>query len=130
MQEILISSIDAARIQNCIDRVRLGGLKAPINLVPLINELNRARKVEPDEMPRDVVKMNSVVSLLNLTTKQVMKIQIVYPQDADISKHKVSIFAPVGTALLGYRKGDKVQWNTPSGSVELEILDILNEIGE
>ncbi len=128
MQEILISSIDAERIQNCIEKARLGGLKAPVNLMPLINELNRARKVKPDEMPRDVVTMNSIVSLLNHKNKQVVKIQIVYPQDADIAKHKVSIFAPVGTALIGYRKGDKVQWNTPAGSIELEILDILNEL--
>lgn len=125
MKEIIISSHDAARIQYCIDKARNGGIKAPINLVPLMNELNRAKKVKPEKIPGDVVTMNSIVSLFNEKTQKVMQIQIVYPDDADISKNKVSVFAPVGTALLGYRKGNKIQWNTPSGVTELTILDIV-----
>lgn len=125
MKEIIISSLDAARIQYCIDKARNGGIKAPINLVPLMNELNRAKKVKPEKIPGDVVTMNSIVSLFNEKTQKVMQIQIVYPDDADISKNKVSVFAPVGTALLGYRKGNKIQWNTPAGVTELTILDIV-----
>jgi regulator of nucleoside diphosphate kinase len=125
MKEIIISSHDAARIQYCIEKARSGGIKAPINLVPLMNELNRAKKVKPEKIPGDVVTMNSIVSLYNDKTGKVMQIQIVYPDDADISKNKVSVFAPVGTALLGYRKGNKIQWNTPSGVTELTILDII-----
>jgi len=130
MNEILISSTDAARIMSCIEKARSGGLNAPVNLVPLMNELNRAKLVNPEKMPGDVVTMNSKVTLHNSKTNKEMQIQIVYPQDADISKSKISIFAPVGTALIGYRKGDKVLWNTPSGSVEMTILDIVNEKDE
>lgn len=125
MNKIIISSLDAARIQYCIDKARSGGINAPINLVPLMNELNRAIKVKPEKIPHDVVTMNSIVSLYNDKTKKTMQVQIVYPDDADISKNKVSVFAPVGTALLGYRKGDKIQWTTPSGVAELTILDIV-----
>lgn len=125
MKEIIISSHDAERIQYCIEKARSGGIKAPINLVPLMNELNRAKKVKPEKIPSDVVTMNSIVSLYNEKTGKVMQIQIVYPDDADISKSKISVFAPVGTALLGYRKGDMIQWNTPSGETKLTILDIL-----
>lgn len=126
MNDIIISSTDAARIMNCIENARSGRMSAPVNLVPLMNELNRAKLVNPDKMPEDIVTMNSKVTLHNSKTNKEMEIEIVYPQDADISKNKISIFAPVGTALLGYRKGDLVQWNTPSGIVELKILDIMN----
>lgn len=125
MNEILISSLDAARIQSCIERARAGGLHVPVNLVPLSNEIDRAKKVKPEKMPGDVVTMNSIVKLQNTKTGKDMQIQIVYPQDADFSKQKVSIFAPVGTALLGYRKGDRVEWSTPSGITEFVILDIV-----
>ncbi len=125
MNEILISLLDAARIQSCIERARAGGLNVPVNLVPLSNEIDRAKKVKPEKMPSDVVTMNSIVKLQNTKTGKDMQIQIVYPQDADFSKQKVSIFAPVGTALLGYRKGDRVEWGTPNGITEFVILDIV-----
>ena len=125
MNEILISSLDAARIQMRIDRARSGALNAPVNLIPLMNELNRARKVEPKNMPNDVVTMNSIVSLQNIKTNSVTQVQIVYPEDADFHQHKISIFAPVGTALIGYRKGDLVKWKAPSGIIEFKILEII-----
>lgn len=125
MREIVISSADAARIWSYIEEARVGRAKVSENLIPLMNELNRATKVSPDKMPPDVVTMNSIVSLLNIKNKTTTKIQIVYPSQADISKQKISIFAPVGTALLGYRKGDLVEWTTPSGLTQFEILDII-----
>lgn len=125
MNELIISSLDAARIESCIEKARSGGLNAPVNLVPLMDEVKRAKKMTPQKMPADIITMNSIVLLNNKKTNKTMKIQIVYPQDADVSKQKISIFAPVGTALLGYKKGDLVTWSTPSGNVELEIVDIV-----
>jgi len=125
MNEILISSLDAVRIQSRIDKARNGGINAPINLVPLMNELNRAKKVEPAKVPKDLVTMNSIITLQNIKTEQITKLQIVYPEDADLTKKKISIFAPIGTALLGYRKGDIISWTIPSGTAEFKILDIV-----
>ncbi|HLN52075.1 MAG TPA: nucleoside diphosphate kinase regulator [Lentimicrobium sp.] len=125
MNEIVISSIDAARIQSYIEQARNGGGKVGENLVPLMNELSRAKKVAPENMPPDVVTMNSIVSLLNVKNNKVVQFQIVYPPQSDIAKQKISIFAPVGTALLGYRKGDQVEWDTPAGKTQFKILDII-----
>lgn len=125
MQQIIISSRDAVRIQNRIDKARSGGIHAPINLQPLANELNKAKRVDPEKIPSDVITMNSIVVLQNLKTNKTMQVQIVYPEDADMTKNKVSIFAPIGTALLGSRKGDTVKWKVPSGIVEFKILDLL-----
>lgn len=125
MNEILISSLDAVRIQSRIDKARNGGINAPINLIPLMNELNRAKKVEPAKVPKDLVTMNSIITLQHMKTEQITKLQIVYPEDADLTKKKISIFAPIGTALLGYRKGDIISWTVPSGTAEFKILDIV-----
>ncbi len=125
MNEIVISTIDAARIQSYIDEARRGGAKVGENLVPLMNELNRARKVAPEKMPSDVVTMNSIVSLLNVKNDKIIQVELVYPPKSDIAKQKISIFAPVATALLGYRKGDLVEWDTPAGRTQFKILDII-----
>jgi regulator of nucleoside diphosphate kinase len=125
MQQIIISSKDAVRIQSSIDKARSGGIHAPINLQPLANEINNAKRVDPEKMPPDVVTMNSIVVLQNLKTNKTLQVQIVYPEEADMSKNKVSIFAPVGTALLGYRIGDTVKWKVPSGIVEFKILELI-----
>lgn len=125
MQQIIISSRDAVRIQSRIDKARNGGIQAPINLQPLANELVKAKRVDPEKMPPDVITMNSIVMLQNLKTNKTIQVQIVYPEDADMTKNKVSIFAPIGTALLGYRKGDTVKWKVPSGTAEFKILDLI-----
>ncbi|HOI88329.1 MAG TPA: nucleoside diphosphate kinase regulator [Lentimicrobium sp.] len=125
MKEIIISTLDMARLRAHIDKARSGGIKAPINLTPLIEELDRAKVLSPDKMPPDVVTMNSIVKLDYLNSSKTMEIQIVYPEDANPAKQKISVFAPVATALLGFRKGDIVSWKVPTGMAELRISDIV-----
>lgn len=78
-------------------------------------ELARARVVPPDQMPKDVVTMNSRVVFENEETGERREITLVYPKDADIDAGKVSILVPVGTALLGLRVGQSIDWTLPSG---------------
>lgn len=125
MKDIIISSLDMARLRSQIDRARSGGINAPINLNPLISELDRAKVLPPEKMPPDVVTMNSIVKLDYLNSSKTMQIEIVYPGQADTAKHKISIFAPVATAMLGYRKGDIIKLEVPGGLAELRIADIV-----
>ena len=125
MKDIIISSLDMARLRSQIDKARSGGINAPINLNPLIKELDRAKVLPPEKMPPDVVTMNSIVKLDYLNSSKTMQIEIVYPRQADTTKRKISIFAPVATALLGYRKGDIVKLEVPGGLAELRIADIV-----
>jgi len=50
---------------------------------------------------------------------------LVFPSDADIAKGKISILAPIATALLGYREGDEIEWPTPGGRRRLNVIQVL-----
>jgi regulator of nucleoside diphosphate kinase len=82
----------------------------------LETELVRAVVVPRDEIPKDVVTMNSRVLFENETTGDRLEVELVYPGDADIDAGKISILVPVGTALLGLRVGQSIDWELPSGA--------------
>ena len=81
----------------------------------LESELLRASVVSREKMPRDVVTMNSRVLFENETTGERREVTLVYPGMADIDAGRISILVPVGTALLGLRKGQSIDWELPSG---------------
>jgi regulator of nucleoside diphosphate kinase len=88
-------------------------------------ELNRAIIVDADKIPPDVVTMNSKVYLRDMDTGKDEFYQLVYPEDADIEQNKISILAPIGTAILGYKVGDVIEWKVPAGLRRLKIKKIL-----
>ena len=81
----------------------------------LEDELVRAVVVPRDKMPHDVVTMNSRVVFENETTAERREVTLVYPHEADIDAGKISVLVPVGTALLGLRVGQSIDWELPSG---------------
>jgi regulator of nucleoside diphosphate kinase len=81
----------------------------------LQTELGRAEIVSQDDVPSDVVTMNSTVSLRDLATNEVETYTLVFPDRADIANHKLSVLAPIGTAILGYRIGDEIRWQVSQG---------------
>ena len=90
-------------------------------LAELRTELQRARVVESGEIPADVVTMNSIITFRDLDTDEQETYMLVYPGDADISKGRLSVLAPIGTAILGFRVGDEVRWGLPAGWRKLRI---------
>ena len=92
----------------------------------LDGELRRARVVPRSNLPRDVVSMNSTVRLRDLETREEETYTLVYPADADIGENKLSVLAPVGTALLGYRTGDVVEWPVPAGVSRFRIEEVVS----
>jgi regulator of nucleoside diphosphate kinase len=91
----------------------------------LLNELNSAKVVELNEIPEDVVTMNSIVKISFMNTNKTLKFTIVYPDQANIKENKISIFSPVATALIGYRVSDEIEWIVPSGLTKLRIDEII-----
>jgi len=81
----------------------------------LESELVRANVVSREKIPRDVVTMNSRVIFENETTREQREITLVYPGSADIGAGRVSVLVPVGTALLGLRVGQSIDWELPGG---------------
>lgn len=81
----------------------------------LESELLRAVVVPPGDIPNDVVTMNSRALFENETTGERREIKLVYPGSADIAAGRVSVLAPIGTALLGLRVGQSIDWELPNG---------------
>lgn len=89
----------------------------------LIRELKTADIRFREEMPLDVVRLHSIVSI-KTPFRQNTTFELVHPEKSDISKNKLSILAPMGLALIGYANGDKIQWQFPSGIHTIEILTV------
>ena len=116
---ITLSSLD-------VDRIEAHKEKLPANFpgrAALEVELDRADVLEPTEMPADVVTMNSTVRFTLQETGAAQTLTLVYPKEADGSADKVSVFAPVGTALLGLRVGDTLQLPNPTGKTVTVRVD-------
>jgi regulator of nucleoside diphosphate kinase len=94
-------------------------------LSALAGELRRARVVPRSQLPPDVVTMNSTVRLRDLETDEEETYTLVYPEEADIDADRLSVLAPVGTALLGYRAGDVVEWPVPAGVRRFRVEKVL-----
>lgn len=114
---ITVSSRDLARLEAMLEAPALRQLPAAIALG---EELARANVVEPADMPGDVVSMNSRVTCLDENTGETHELTLVYPQDADADAGKVSVLAPVGSALLGLSTGQHIDW-AMSGSRSLRL---------
>ena len=122
---IYVAEDDRARLELLLRRTSaLEPGQAPY-LSALAGELGRARVVPRSEIPPDVVTMNSVVRLRDLETGEVETYTLVYPSDADIGRDRLSVLAPVGTALLGYRAGAVVEWPVPAGVRRFRVEEVL-----
>lgn len=90
-------------------------------------ELDRAKIVQENEIPKDVVAMNSVVKFIDMENNQESTMTLVYPNDANIDENKVSILAPVGAALIGLRVGQTIDWPLPNGTTKhLKVVEVKN----
>lgn len=112
--QIVISSLDAERLEKLIDSLPP---KAFPGKDALEAELARANVVDPKEVPASVVTMNSTVRFQVESSKDEFCLTLVYPKDLDDSGEKISILAPVGSALLGLSEGDEIEWPRPGGGV-------------
>ena len=90
----------------------------------LRRELARAVVLEPSLIPPTVVGVNSRVQLQDLDSGEIEEYTLVAPHKADADQRRVSLLAPVGAALIGYREGDEVEWPTPGGLRRLRLLSV------
>jgi len=98
------------------------------NAASLHDELKKATVVEKEKLPGDVVRLNSRVIVQEGTRDKLIELILVVPDKANIKERKVSVFAPIGTALIGFREGQKVRWNVPAGSKTFTIMKVDNQI--
>ena len=98
------------------------------NAEDLQTELKNAKLVTRDNFPPDVVRLNSMVRIKTEEKDDIMELVLVTPEKADIKEKKISILAPIGTALIGFRQGQKVKWRVPAGNKTFTILEVFNDM--
>jgi regulator of nucleoside diphosphate kinase len=124
-RHIVVTRDDMARLRELVRQGRKTSRRDQDHLAELDRELDRAEIIAAEELSPDVVTMHSIVRVLNVDNGASTVYTLVFPVDADIEKKRISVLAPIGTALIGYRAGDSVQWKTPGGTKHLQIEEVL-----
>ena len=119
---ITLTRLDAERLERLLESLPDGAFPAREQLQA---ELDRADIVESREVAPDVVTMNSKVAFRFRESGREFSLRLVYPKDVDGSADKVSVLAPIGSALLGIRQGDRIQWPMPGGATStVEVIRV------
>jgi len=121
--EIIVSNNDLERLEGLLskpptrNRSDLDGLRA---------KLERARIVEADELPANVIAINRRARFRELHSGREYELTLAWPHEADAAQGRVSIFSPAGSALLGLAAGQMIDWQTPEGhAIQLSVLEVL-----
>lgn len=121
---IILSDADQQQLLAFVDSARLDSRVSPDSLALLERELARAKVLPVDEVPAEVVTMNSHVTFVELATGEEERYTLVYPRDANLLHNRLSVLAPIGMALLGYREGDEIEWTVPAGTRRFRIVKV------
>lgn len=120
---IILSSLDLQRIEVLLDKLPSNAFSGRAALEA---ELLRADVREPEDMPADVVTMNSTVRFTLLESAKSLELTLVYPRDADGSPDRISVFAPIGSALLGLSVGQQLAWPAADGKPVTVRVDAIS----
>ncbi len=124
--KIYITEFDLKRLKELIKVAEEFGDKRTVRyLEKLDEELDRADLVKPQEVPKDVITMNSTFRVRDLDKGEETVYTLVFPSEANSSKGKISILAPIGTAVIGYRAGDTIEWEVPAGVKRFKVEEIV-----
>ncbi|HYE18399.1 MAG TPA: nucleoside diphosphate kinase regulator [Tepidisphaeraceae bacterium] len=120
----VLTDADFDRLRHLVGspRYRTSG---PVPLAPLRGELRRGTVVAPARVPGDVVTMRSRVRVREPLRKESATYTVVYPDEADFDAGRLSVLAPLGTALIGAREGEAVEFDAPGGRRRLEVVKVL-----
>lgn len=121
---IVIKESDARKLRGLLGARGSAPGRDLEHLQDLKSELERALVVESEQVPAEVITMDSRVRVVDLETGARSEYVLVFPAEADLSAKRISVLAPLGTALLGCREGDEVEWETPGGPRRLRIEQV------
>lgn len=124
-KEIFITESNLKRLETIIQYAPVSNEHQKGNLERLNEDLQRATVVDSKDIPPDVVTINSTLQMRDLDSGEEMVFTLVSPSNADLSQGRISLLAPVGSAVVGYRSGDIVEWRVPAGSKRLKIEKVL-----
>jgi len=124
-KKILITEANLKRIEDIIRYAGESNEHQKNNIERLSEDLERATVVESKDIPPDVVTINSTLKIRDLDSGEEMVFTLVSPSNADLSQGRISLLAPVGASVVGYRSGDVVEWPVPGGLKRLKIEKVL-----
>lgn len=110
--KVIINADELAHIEALAEGAML---RNPALADRLLDELGRARIVKPAKLPANVVSIGRTVTYRDETTEQVKSVTLVYPENADIDRQRISVMTPIGVALLGLTEGATIFWDTREG---------------
>ena len=123
-RQIFITRRDRERLTVMLEEALAGKHRDAAFLKELAHELAIAETIEPKDVPADVVTMNSRVVVQDVENGDRSEYTLVFPEQANIEQGRLSVVSPIGTAILGYAKGDVITWQTPGGPRQIQIADI------
>lgn len=119
---IFVSTIDFDRLTAMLEDLPSAEL---VRLGRLAAELDRAELLAPQDMPPDVVTMHSTVRFSIGEVGDDLRLTLVYPDEVQGRVDRISVFAPVGSALLGLPAGGRIDWPRPGGGMQtITIRDV------
>jgi regulator of nucleoside diphosphate kinase len=122
-RQIFITENDWNRLGKLISNALRDGLQNDKSFEKLKSEMVKAKIVDLDQLPPDIITMNSR-SLIEIDESE-EEIALVYPEDADLIENRISVLSPIGTAILGYGEGDQILWEIPSGVTKIHIKKVI-----
>lgn len=126
-KKLLIAHEDYETIKEYVRKINPATAFDGKNAALLKDELNKATIVKRSDLPADVVRLNSTILIQEANKERLIELKLVVPEKADIKKRWVSVFAPIGTALIGFKQGAKIKWDVPSGNKTFTIVQVLNQ---
>ena len=123
--DIYITECDLTRLRDVLQARINARVRDRHHLERLQDELDRAHVMDQASIPGDVVTMNSRVRIEDADTGEQNVYTVVFPSDASVAEKKISVLAPIGTALLGSRAGGTVDWPVPAGMRTMRIQEVL-----
>jgi regulator of nucleoside diphosphate kinase len=118
---IYVTSQDNQRLEDLLMEVEASDPRKHGDVKALTEELHRAVIVDPRDVPSDVITMNSRAEMRDLESGETVDFTLVFPSEANIDEEKISVLAPIGAGMLGYRVGDQFEWKVPSGLRRIKV---------
>ena len=121
---IYVTSQDKQRLEDLLIEVEASDPRKHGDLKALTEELDRAVIVDPKDVFSNVITMNSRAEMRDLETGETVAFTVVFPSEANIDEEKISVLAPIGAGMLGYRVGDEFEWKVPDGLRRMKVTNV------
>lgn len=121
---IFVTTQDKQRLEDLVMEVQASDPRQHGDLKALTEELHRAVIVDPKDVFSDVITMNSRAEMRDFETDETVAFTLVFPSEANIDEEKISVLAPIGAGMLGYRVGDEFEWKVPDGLRRMKVTNV------